>query len=149
MSLRDNINNTNIQKDKLKIGKRNIDNTLINIGGEKSTNIEDVPEKITNAIKQYKKISIIDLNFNDTGNSWTENINIPINLSFLPNKYIIFLEDKGRRVYLSNIDGMYSIIAYDEISVSSLTDKNLNIKITYNSSLYKNCVTIKKLIAIG
>lgn len=67
MSLKDNINNTNIQKDKLKIGKRNIDNKIISIGGEKAINIADVPNKIQQAIdRNWTRIAVV------TGQTFTQ-----------------------------------------------------------------------------
>ena len=67
MSLKDTINNTNTQKDKLKTGKRNIDNKIISIGGEKAINIADVPNKIQQAIdKNWTRIAVV------TGQTFTQ-----------------------------------------------------------------------------
>ena len=57
MSLKDKINNTNTQKDKLKRGKGNIDNKLVELGGEKSVNISDVPYKIEKMTKKYSRLA--------------------------------------------------------------------------------------------
>lgn len=67
MSLRGNINNTSTQKDKLKTGKRNIDNKIISIGGEKAINIADVPNKIQQAIdRNWTRIAVV------TGQTFTQ-----------------------------------------------------------------------------
>lgn len=67
MSLKDTINNTNTQKNKLKTGKRNIDNKIISIGGEKAINIADVPNKIQQAIdRNWTRIAVV------TGQTFTQ-----------------------------------------------------------------------------
>ena len=58
MSLKDEINNTNTQKDNLKTVANSIDNKLVELGGEQATNLADVPNKMNGMISQYKKIAI-------------------------------------------------------------------------------------------
>lgn len=59
MSLKDEINNTNTQKENLKIGKKNIDNKLVKLGGEQSTDLADVPNKIEKCVEEYIKYAYI------------------------------------------------------------------------------------------
>lgn len=58
MDLKNTINNTNTQKDKLKIGKQNIDNKLVELGGEKAIDISDIPNKIKKLTEQYNKVAL-------------------------------------------------------------------------------------------
>lgn len=90
MSLKDNINNTNTQKDKLKKGKQNIDNKFIALGGVKAENIEDVPRKMDFLVKNnYKRTA--------SGKStikWDINIwgwEVPINLEFNPSRIFVMM----------------------------------------------------------
>lgn len=58
MSVRDSIDGTNTQKNKLKIGKQNIDNKLVELGGEKAIDISDIPNKIKKLTEQYSKVAL-------------------------------------------------------------------------------------------
>lgn len=94
MSLRDSINNTNTQKDKLKKGKQNIDNKIVSLGGTKPTSIADVPNKIQNVMEQYRKVAFIDIpqgvdipNRYNGAAPFTRTINY--NISFTP-KIVVF-----------------------------------------------------------
>ena len=85
MSLKDNVNNTNTQKDKLKRGKQNIDNKFIALGGVKAENIEDVPRKMDFLVKNnYKRTASGRVTA-----KWDYNIfgwEVPINLKFKPSR---------------------------------------------------------------
>lgn len=61
MSLTDTINNTNKQKENIKIVASNIDNKLVELGGQRATDLADVVNKIENAVTQRKKVAIIEL----------------------------------------------------------------------------------------
>lgn len=54
MSLKDEINNTNTQKENIKTVANKIDNKLVELGGEQAINLADVPNKIKSMVKQYK-----------------------------------------------------------------------------------------------
>lgn len=56
MSLADTINNTNTQKENIKIVASNIDNKLVELGGQRATDLADVVNKIENAVTQRKKL---------------------------------------------------------------------------------------------
>ncbi|EEA84843.1 hypothetical protein [Peptacetobacter hiranonis] len=90
MSLKDTINNTNTQKDNLKTVANNIDNKLIELGGEQATNLADVSEKIERMIVQYKKFAIIKPNVSLPSQNISFQQTVKVNLGFLPS--IVFVE---------------------------------------------------------
>ena len=51
MSLKDAINNTNTQKENIKTVAKNIDNKLVELGGEQAIDLVDVPNKIEKTIR--------------------------------------------------------------------------------------------------
>lgn len=58
MSLRDNIDNTNKEKENLKTVANNIDSKLVELGGERATDLADVPNKIEKTINEnYIKLA--------------------------------------------------------------------------------------------
>lgn len=62
MSLTDTINNTNIQKENIKTVANTIDNKLVELGGERATNLNDVVNKMGAMVKgNYKKIAMGNL----------------------------------------------------------------------------------------
>ena len=61
MSLTDTINNTNKQKENIKTVANNIDNKLIELGGERATDLADVPNKIQNVKTMYKKQLLVEI----------------------------------------------------------------------------------------
>ena len=92
MSLKGTINNTNVQKDKLKIGKRNIDNKLIALGGERAIDLSDVPNKIGAMVKEnYKKVIIGTLKTQLGLYQERCMFNIQNNLNFTPRVVIVIL----------------------------------------------------------
>ena len=54
MPLKSTINNTNTQKENIKTVANNIDNKLVELGGEQATDLSDVPNKMQYMIGQYK-----------------------------------------------------------------------------------------------
>ena len=109
MSLKDNVNNTNTQKDKLKRGKQNIDKKLIEHGGAKSTNISDVPNQIQKMVSKFSKVAFMEFT-----NKWDYNIRmigrINYNLDFTPKIAIFYVtayianKNKGIIVHNNIID---------------------------------------------
>lgn len=58
MSLTDTINNTNTEKKNLKTVANNIDSKLVELGGERATDLADVPNKIEKTINEnYIKLA--------------------------------------------------------------------------------------------
>ena len=121
MSLTDTINNTNKQKENAKTVATQIDNKLVELGGERATDLFDVPNKMEGMVGQYKNFA------QGTYNSYLKGKNIykpggpdavfektvimPLNLNFNP-KYI-FLSAK--------------YIGYDiSTAITNVTISNLN-----------------------
>lgn len=57
MSLTSEINRTETEKNKTKTVAVNIDNKLVELGGEQAINLAEVPSKIDRALSGYNKIS--------------------------------------------------------------------------------------------
>ena len=95
MSLKDAINNTNTQKENVKKVATQIDNKLVELGGEQATDLSDVPNKMQYMIGQYKKVAIINLNktvylVNTNKENFKEGTEkITLNLNFTPSLIIL------------------------------------------------------------
>ena len=130
MSLTDTINNTNTQKENIKTVATNIDNKLIELGGERATNLVDVVNKMGAMVGQYKKIAegvynsdLISKNVYNSGigsldvQKWRD-IKIPLNVNFTPKRIIIYFEymNSGEKIepdlnyapYKLTIDSLYN-----------------------------------------
>lgn len=169
MSLKDKINNTNTQKDKLKKGKQNIDNKIVSLGGIKPTSIADVPDKIQNVMEQYRKVAFIDIpqgvsipNRHSGVAPFTRTINY--NISFTP-KIVVFggtdylgddINDKEMSFIFTarqNISGQdwlghpfarkYHVSSPINLRITSITNKQIQFE-SLGSDGY-----IKKLMLIG
>lgn len=57
MDLKNTINNTKTQKENIKTVATNIDNKLIELGGERATDLADVVNKMDTMVGQYKKFA--------------------------------------------------------------------------------------------
>lgn len=77
MSLIQEINRTETNKNKTKQVAINIDNKLVELGGEQAVNLADVPNKIEGVTKQYKKFYKAKFTFEGYLNSggYTFNLN--------------------------------------------------------------------------
>ena len=104
MSLKDTINNTNKQKENAKTVATQIDNKLVELGGEQAENLSDVANKMEGMVTtQYVKIaegsyngSLVQSDNYDqsiSAPSLVERIkSIPINLDFTPKRIILNFE---------------------------------------------------------
>lgn len=104
MSLKNTINNTNTQKENVKTVATQIDNKLVELGGQRATSLNDVANKMDNLVTtQYVKIaegtynkSLVQPDIYDplvSAPSLVERINsIPINLDFMPKRVILNFE---------------------------------------------------------
>ena len=113
MSLKDTINNTNTQKENIKTVANNIDNKLIELGGERATNLADVALKIQEMSKQYSKVAeiemskILKLGENDHYNKpYAENI-IQLNINFIPKRIIAKIHIKDYKYNIRFIDSKF------------------------------------------
>lgn len=102
--LKSTVIETDNDKNNLKQAKKNIDNKLVELGGDASTNIFNVPEKIENTINtQYKKIAIVNMDIRISSQSKKiTTFKLP-EVDFKPSRIlIIFLKCKPP-VSMSNI----------------------------------------------
>ena len=112
MSLTDTINNTNTQKENIKTVANNIDNKLVELGGEQATNLADVVNKMEGMVTtQYTKVAYGEsaegfniINMGGYGDPFEQTFDIPINLSFEPKRIIVFFERTGdyTRTYVTS-----------------------------------------------
>lgn len=102
MSLTDTINNTNTQKENVKTVANNIDNKLVELGGERATNLADVVNKMEGMVTtQYVKIAegeykqtitATDIAQKSGSKLMETEVTIPINLSFNPKRVLLYCE---------------------------------------------------------
>ena len=90
MDLKSTINNTNTQKENIKTVATNIDNKLIELGGEKAENLNDVVNKMGAMVGQYKKIAMGE--YRRVGLDKNAQVDININLDFNPKQIFIMMQ---------------------------------------------------------
>ena len=89
MDLKNTINNTNTQKENLKTVANNIDNKLVELGGERATDLADVVNKMDTMVGQYKKIaegeynSDLKVRDNDSQGTLINNEYLPVSYTHL------------------------------------------------------------------
>lgn len=148
MSLKDTINNTNTQKENIKTVASNIDNKLVELGGERAKDLNDVANKMGAMVGQYKKIAKgekkrifpqILHDFND--------FKIEMNLNFIP-KIIICTTWKttylNERYFNGTADSRYNAKTNDTvkgyyrpfiIKEGSISQKNFTLSIYRNDNI--------------
>lgn len=87
LNLRQEIDNTENLKNKIKIAKNNINNAIVRGGGKHSNTLEEMPNNINNLIKNYKKIAMGTVNF--TQQIKNGDIRFPVNINFSPSIFIV------------------------------------------------------------
>lgn len=94
LNLKSEIDRLNNNKEKTKRAATNIDNKLVELGGERATDLADVPNKIGSMIREnYKKIAIIDVSGDVS--LWTKKeTSIKVNVDFTPSRLFIRLQNK-------------------------------------------------------
>ena len=104
MDLKNAINNTNAQKENIKTVANNIDNKLIELGGERATDLADVPNKIQKMRENY--IMCAEGNFGGTeykysinGDTGIKVITLNLNLTFVPKILLIEFEAKNSNAF--------------------------------------------------
>lgn len=118
MDLKNTINNTNTQKENIKTVANNIDNKLVELGGEQAINLADVVNKMSAMVGQYKKIaegvynSDLIVRDNDSQGTLINNEylqfekKIPLNLNFTPKRIIFKFEYMNHSKTIE--EGMYA-----------------------------------------
>lgn len=92
MDLKNTINNTNTQKENIKTVATQIDNKLVELGGEQATDLADVPNKMEVMVKtQYKRVAqgSCNVNLNTIYLEPTKKIEVSIPLKFTPKKFFM------------------------------------------------------------
>lgn len=104
MNLKTEIDKTNDLKNKTKKAKENINNKLIELGGENASDLADISNKMQGMIGQYKKIaegvynSDLVVNYDSSLPNREDpkyayvDINIPISIDFEPKRVILGFE---------------------------------------------------------
>ena len=158
MDLENTINNTNTQKENLKTVANNIDNKLVELGGERATDLADVANKMEGMVRQYNKCAVIEYvdkriplnNLNDY-----EDEKIVLNLNFTPKTIFMYLTgpDRGEKVVCSSEihkDKDSSILITDTwyiyLFIKSITKDEITISIEGMSN--SGGLILNKLIAI-
>ena len=89
MSLISEINRTETEKNKTKTVATNIDNKLVELGGEQAIDLSDVPNKMEVMVKEnYKKIAILNKKISSTRACEQTAIAVPVNLTFKPSRVL-------------------------------------------------------------
>lgn len=126
-------------KDSLKNVKNSINNELI----EEASSYNYIPEKIEKTIKDYSKITKLNLNIyanntNDPNDSVNRNFNqrIPILLDFIPQKVIILVKrvkvnDTNQTMYELIVDSDLHKNNSGDIKINEFTDKYIDITYRY------------------
>lgn len=90
MSLIQEINRTETEKNKTKQVAVNIDNKLVELGGEQATDLADVPNRIDALILQYSKYAEIKIDkFEVSGVPRANRKTINLNLNFEPKEIFV------------------------------------------------------------
>lgn len=150
MSLTDTINNTNKQKENLKTVANNIDTKLIELGGERATDLADIPNKIEVVENQYLKIAEIK-NLRIWINTMPQTITFN-KLSFKPKKVMVLLS-YGKQDLSDRSDMDWIECSDSNNKINSLTDSSF----VFADDRYKKDTgwdpprgaTIKQLIFMG
>lgn len=128
MSLKDTINNTNTQKENIKTVANNIDNKLVELGGQKATNLNDVVNKISTMVGQYKKVATGTKTVNQRGSDGM--FNFPINLNFKPERLMLVVT--GFYYYREPVSNVHTTYPNGWLD-SSLPERRVTMEIVLNS----------------
>lgn len=141
MSLTDTINNTNTQKENVKQVATQIDNKLIELGGERATDLNDVANKIGAMVTEnYKKIAEIDSYKVSFKEGETKTLTYSLPLKFNPTRLIIGLGnfDGGDKWYKIVLDTKYrkqaSMSNYASVELIGEVGKRVTLKIKSEST---------------
>ena len=155
MDLKNTINNTNTHKENIKQVATQINNKLVELGGEQATNLSDVANKMGAMVTgNYKKIANIEVNKDATADGvYKGYFSLPLNLSFKPEFAIVHVRCLG-------VSGWDTVCSWDtrksctikatsiqgSFSISELTENNFK---CYVSSSANRRWHISNITAIG
>lgn len=140
MSLVSEINRTETEKNKTKQVAVNIDNKLIELGGEQAIDLNDVQNKINTLFSKTDKIAVLDINkeVNRTGSKVIDvTVDFSINTAnFNVKNIIIELQQRTKRASGSRIEVNHSFFAEknsfstEQKIVQTEWDEKVTVKIT-------------------
>lgn len=153
MDLKSTINNTNTQKENVKKVATNIDNKLVELGGERATDLADVANKMEGMVTtQYVKIAEgeynSDLKVRDEDRKEGTLINneylqfekkIPLNLNFTPKRIIFKFE------YMNRSETIEPGLNYEPYGLSVDSKHNYNISTSAGMGNLKYPIREKKV----
>ena len=144
MSLTQEINRTETEKNKTKQVATNINNKLVELGGEQAANLNDVPNKINQLSKQYKKYAKVvynrKINGSTSGNNAYASFYISIeNLGFNPTFAIIQLAHMSNNNVIPNDIRHYSIF----LDLNNTNEKKWKVTNEDDYSRYMNITFLK------
>lgn len=140
MSLENEINRTNTEKENTKKASKQINDKLIALGGERATDLADVHKKINTLFSQTDKIAVLDINkeVNRTGSKVIDvTVDFSINTAnFNVKNIIIELQQRTKRASGSRIEVNHSFFAEknsfstEQKIVQTEWDEKVTVKIT-------------------
>ena len=128
MPLKSTINNTNTQKENIKTVANNIDNKLVELGGEQAINLADVVNKMGAMVGQYKKVATGTRTVNQRGSDGM--FNFPINLNFKPERLMLVVT--GFYYYREPVSNVHTTYPNGWLD-SSLPERRVTMEIVLNS----------------
>ena len=127
MSLISEINRTETEKNKTKQVAVNIDNKLIELGGERATDLADVPNKIEILTNEYTKYALIKMfkrgtvytnpKVNNKSNPTIIKINFDKQLEFLPETAYLNLGELSISNQYEEAQGVVNNLEYKRIRI--------------------------------
>lgn len=168
--LKQNIDNTNELKNKVKLANTRIKETVIRGGGYDFKSLDKAPERIKKMIDNYNKIAILNkktkLNMQDNGN-FLENYTIDFgNINFIPKMFFIKFNAHSN-IYENVCMGWVTsdelkrewddvLLQYPERGISgeasitfrSKTSKSLKLDISFSSGIRMDDLILDKIILI-
>lgn len=157
MSLREEIDESNKNKENIKKCRNEINNSLLEVAGVNANNLKSVPDKLQIFINEAIKVAEMDVDYEvhwDTYNgNMTENtLYFPKNLEFNPKRLIILYKTDDNRYYgadssLFNGAGSLSHM-YVYLKINRFDNEKV-VFIPLTSSATRIKVAVYGIIAIG
>ena len=162
LNLKSEIDRLNNNKEKTKKVATNIDNKLVELGGERAIDLSDVPNKINKMIiDNYKKIAEIstkkslNMKSNLTNLGYAKNT-IAMSLNFKPERIFAHYNDKDYVSFSGNVDSKTNFSPTTqqkglEVScyIENVTQNSFDFYIQNNSADAGSYYYITSIIAIG
>lgn len=139
MDLKNTINNTNTQKENIKTVATNIDSKLVELGGERATDLADVVNKMGAMVGQYKKIAEGEYNqilkakhirASGAEGERVVEVKMPLNLNFTPSRIVI---NSPWVSFCDDLSTKYPDIRHITIDSKYNNSENNSIRETINS----------------